>query len=294
MLIGGHSDAASLGEVSFLGKAIALRQDCSCGQKVIDCREWGKIFTHVNARRGIDLLKHPYALRQWDTRAGVLIDRAQQTRCYLLGAKVRSAWCDLRYWLRAKGTIRLRLPLSLERGVNNTLYLYEVVRSEWNKQTVIDSSKNVHKALAVYECARDQARIILLTRDGRGVYYSLRNSGFSRAESASGWYCYYSRAVPLLSRCVAPDHLLTIKYEELVTNLEASMRTICEFLEIPFEKRMVNLSVGERHLVNGNETRFHKDRGVRLDERWKKGLADEELRYFLTNCGQLNLRLGYQ
>lgn len=293
MLIGGHPRAVSLGEFSFLGKALALNQECSCGDKLATCGAWTPIFERVRDERGVDLRKNPYALSQWDTRAATLIDKAQQTKLYLAGSKLRSFLCDARFALPPGHALRPPLSPRLSQGCDNTAYLFDTIASAWDKDVLVDSSKNIHKALAMYERTPRQTRIVFLTRDGRGVFYSRRSSGFSRERSVEAWRRYNERALRLLYRRVVPTQLLHLKYEELVGDVEGQMKRLCDFLELDFHPAMLDLGSGERHVFNGNDTRFSRDQGVRRDERWKTGLASDELAFFMRRASALNIRLGY-
>jgi hypothetical protein len=293
MLLGGHSKIASLGEFSFFGKAIALDQLCSCGEPISECCEWERVFRRVELEKGISLKRNPYALRQWDTHARVIIDRRQQTSTYLAASKIRRVLSDIRFGLPAQSALRLPLSPSLRRGLENTICLYEIVRKEWRRDVVVDSSKNVHKALAVYEASPENTRIVFLTRDGRGVYWSYRRGGFSRAASVAGWAGYYRRAVPLLNSRIAQGHLIRVRYEDLMRDTEGTLASISQFLGVTFEPAMTDLRNPVRHLSNGNDTRFARDRPIALDERWTREMGEDELRYFQSRGGRLNSQLGY-
>ncbi len=292
MLIGGHSKAASLGEFSFLGKAIALDQTCGCGTSVKECTEWNKVFETVLIEKGVDLLEKPYALRQWDTKASVVIDKSQQTFWYLLTAKFRSALCKFRFQRLTR--FKLSFPSSLKRGVENTLYLYRIILTKWEKSIVIDSSKNINKALALADAAPESIKVILLVRDGRGVFHSRRSTGFSRKESLYGWKNYYENAFNLIEKNLKPDQYRIVRYEEVATNPEAVLRDLCKWIGVMYEDEMADLSSGVRHLVNGNDTRFKRDKGLKLDERWKTELDRDELTWFLKHSDGLNRQLGYE
>lgn len=294
ILLGGHSSVSSLGEFSFLGKSIALNQNCSCGSKVIDCKMWAKVFRHIRIEKNIDLLENPYELFQWDAQAGVNIDRNVQTKLYLFNKKMRSLLCDVYYRLPNDVRHSVLLPKTILGGIDNSIYLYDVVREVCGSQLIIDSSKNVHKAISVYNRTPNSTRIIYLTRDGRGVYFSRRTSGFSKNDSVSGWYKYNKRASVLLGKSVPPAHFLQIKYEDLVSDLHGVLDTVCRFLDLDYEENMCDFGYGERHLVNGNDTMFHRSRGVVADERWRNGIDDIELRYFYNKCESLNVKLGYK
>lgn len=151
----------------------------------------------------------------------------------------------------------------------------------------------MHKALLLYSNRPQSFRIIFLTRDGRGVYHSRHSSGFSRRDSIKGWKNYNQRVLLLLGRNVHPEHMLQVRYEDLSSNPKAVLNRVCDFLEIPFEEAMTEYSLGERHTINGNDTRFSRSRGIRFDERWKRELASSELTYFNRHCNGLNRLLGY-
>lgn len=292
MLLGGHSRGASLGEFSFLGKAISLDQTCGCGAKVIECSCWQLVFDRIVADRAIDLRDTPYALRQWDTNASVFVDARQQTHRYLFQARVRSALCRLRYY--APFGVKLPLPSLLKKQIKNAVYLYQAILREWDKDFIMDSSKNMNKALALYEGSKECTCVILLIRDGRGVFYSRRSSGFSREESLGGWLNYYSHAINLIGKNIPSADVKIVKYEELASDAESVLSELCTWLGVPFEQTMVDLSHGERHLVNGNKARFHRDKGIKLDERWKTELKGDELDWFMSRGGKLNRKLGYE
>jgi hypothetical protein len=294
LLLGGHSQLASLGEFSFLGKAIALDQTCGCGEPIRACSSWARVFERIGTEKGIDLLKTPYALRQWDTRAVRLIDKTQQTRAYLLASGARGKWME---W-RAESPARKRmmpLPPSLRRGVDNSFYLYDAIREAWGKQVIVDSSKNIFKALSLYERDPAHVRLVLLTRDGRGVFHSRLTSGLSRDASIGAWLRYYDLAERLIPRNVASEHWRQVRYEELAADPQRSLAGMCEFLHIPYEPRMTDLSAGVRHVVNGNrKATLSRGEGIRLDERWRTALSSDDLGWFASRAGAVNERLGYE
>lgn len=292
LMLGGHSTAASLGEFVFLGKALAMGQQCSCGAPATRCPGWTQVFDHIRQEVGIDLIASPYALQQWDARASVIIDRDFQTPLYCAAAKLRSGWCDVRF--RQRPERRLPLPDSLARGRDNTLLLYRAIATVWNRELLIDSSKNVHHALAVREVVPEQTKIIYLTRDGRGVYHSRRSSGFSDREAALGWYRYNRRALKLLQANTPPERLARVRYEDLVGDPEAVMRRLSAFLGIGFEPAMLRPNPAAQHIVNGNDMRHRRNQALRPDERWKHALPQRELDRFRRLTRAMNERLGYR
>lgn len=294
MLLGGHSQIASLGELSFLGKVLTLDESCGCGQPITRCDAWGTIIDRIKTERSIDLRKTPYALWQWDTRSVHVTDHAQQTPSYLLASRARNLWLRAREYSPAAIRTVMPLPPSLARGLENSLYLYDVIRDQWDKQIVVDSSKNLFKALSVYRKRPMSTKIILLTRDGRGVLYSRLKTGVPRRKSVAAWVKYYSRAHKLLERHVDPTDRMVVRYEDLATQTDQMLKRLCMFLGIAYEDGSQHLNSGYRHVVNGNQgTKSNQRLGVRLDEAWREKLSARDLDYFWKVAGRLSVELGY-
>jgi hypothetical protein len=149
--------------------------------------------------------------------------------------------------------------------------------------------------------ARDPgARFVLLVRDPRDVAASSRRSVFSPFHpwfTAQLWRDQQLIGLELLERLgVERVHLL--RYEDLLDQPEASVRTLCAFLAEPFEPQML---------------RFHESREARtsakLSESWentakpvlsgnagkyRRHLSEEEVRMVEAVCGALMDRLGYE
>lgn len=294
LLLGGHPAVASLGEFSFINKALALGEACSCARPVTGCPAWAPLLTAVRQERDLNWLAQPYGLSQWDTWAQVDRDASRQTPLYMAGRKCRSLLCDLHFDPRLPQGLRPALPGRLREGARNTLWLYDRVRESRGRALVVDSSKNVHKALALGELAGARLKVLYLVRDGRGVYCSRRRSRLSRRLSWTGWARFNARALRLLPRALPPGSLMQLHYEDLVNAPEACLRRVCAFLELDFQPGMLDLAAGERHGINGNDTRFQRHRGIQPDTRWRQELPAWELAYFQSRCGALNRALGYE
>lgn len=294
MFMGGHSQAASLGEINLLNKAIKLNADCSCGSKIRECREWLKVFNAILSTQGINMIEDPYKLRLWDALAYREIDHQHQTNLYRLSINLRKAWMEARDLLPDILREHFPMPPILVKALCNKMNLYKKISHCWNKLIILDSSKNAREAVELHQRWPSRVKVVLLTRDGRGVYLSRRSSGRSQSESVSGWLKYYQRALPLLERYIAPDSLIKIRYEDLASEPERMGHLLCNFVGICFEPQMLDLSSRSRHLVNGNDTRFSPGKGIHLDERWRTKLLGAELEFFQRTGGSMNSLLGYR
>ncbi|PXW81383.1 sulfotransferase family protein [Nitrosomonas sp. Nm84] len=294
MFLGGHSKVASLGEVDLLGKAISLDATCSCGDKLRACIQWRKIFDAILAVQGVDLIKNPYKFKLWDIIAFNEIDYQQQKPAYRLAINLRKAWMGIRDHLPHGLRKDFPIPPILLKALHNKMNLYREISRCWNKSVIVDSSKVFREAIELHQRWPDRVKVILLVRDGRGVYLSRRSSGRSQSESVRGWLSYYRRALPLLESHITPSSLLKIRYEDIASDPRKAGQLLCDFAGISFESNMLDLAQSTRHLVNGNYTKFSPGRGIQLDERWLTELNGEELDFFERIGGNMNHRLGYR
>lgn len=293
MFLGGHSAIASLGEVNFLGNAIRLDQFCSCGRPFNRCDYWRLIFDRLKHETGIDLLRQPYAYPLWDARARVIVDHDYQDWLFHTRFYVKRAWLGIRDKLPDGLHYKCPIPPSYSSALQNKMRLVSIISEEWDKKIVVDSSKNPWEAQELSIRFPGQVLIVFVVRDGRGVYFSKRTSGFSKSDSIKGWRRYYRNALPKLLKRVPKSCLLIMKYEDLASRPEYWGSEICSRVGITYEPKMMDLNSNVRHMASGNDTRFLAAKGIRLDERWRRDLTNREFEYFEKHAGNLNRELGY-
>jgi hypothetical protein len=172
----------------------------------------------VDDRLGKDVMANPYALNMGYPRASVVIDRTHQTPAYLLRRKLVLGvyYLRLRFGLRALDT----LLGAVYEGIANSFLVYDAVRNVLGARAVVDSSKSYLQAVGVYSHDPESVRVVLLTRDGRGVLFSNLKRGVPRRRAVDSWRNQYTRAVPLLRAYLSPEHLIQVKYEDLATSPE--------------------------------------------------------------------------
>ncbi len=157
------------------------------------------------------------------------------------------------------------------------------------------------------------ARFVHLIRDGRDVALSMREKAWwgprSLAETAAWWTHTITTARAHGSG--APDYL-EVRYEDLVQAPEMTLRSICEFIELPWDAAM--LRYHERADDRLQElTGFRSETGEYIStervrdlhtltreppnasriEAWRTGLNPAEVRQFELLAGPLLAALGY-
>jgi hypothetical protein len=290
LLLGSNSNIASLGEINQLPKNISLNTRCTCGQPVRSCKLWKKVISKLNFELGIDILSNPYALNLGFTNPLNVKDKIHQSRAYHTKRKLIKG---LRY-------IELRYDLHFLRpfirpiydGIENTFRLYDAVREILPCDLIVDSSKSYLEAVGVYLARPEKVRIILLTRDGRGVFYSYLKRGFPR-KALYNWKNHYVRALPLLQKHVNPEHLTKIRYEDLANNSSRELERICKFIKVDYESTMLNFANHVHHITNGNNMRFNSSSEIKNDDAWRQKLSERDISFFENKAGGLNRMLGY-
>ena len=218
-------------------------------------------------------------------------DGKNQTRAHFLRRKLLLGL----YYSRLRFGARFLDPLlrSLETTFAANLLTYETVRQVLNADMVVDSSKFYLKALGVYLRNPLEVRIILLTRDGRGVLGSSVKRNWPRNRACwRGGACTNARCRSL-SAMFDPAHLLRVKYEDVASSPARELSRICDFLQVKFEPGMLDFATVTHHSINGNNMRFLRSSQIRIDAEWRDRLSSQDLEYFERRAGRLNRRLGY-
>ena len=291
LLLGSHSKISSLGEVIQLPKNLSLNTICTCGEPVRSCPFWKKVVSNIGLQLGIDLLQNPYALNLGFANPLIIKDKIHHSRRYHLK---RIYFKGLWYFQLKYNLHFLKIFINpIYTGIKNTLKVYDTIQKITSCNIIVDSSKAYLEAIGLYLSRPERVRIIFLTRDGRGVFYSYLKRNF-KPISLNNWKTHYSRAIPLIKRHIKPEHLFSLKYENLATNTDFELNRLCKFLNIDFESGMLNFAEHVHHITNGNNMRFNKNSLIKYDDTWKSALSPDELSYFNNRAGKLNRKLGYE
>ena len=123
------------------------------------------------------------------------------------------------------------------------------------------------------------AKFVHIIRDGRDVSLSLRKVGWhgpTEFDRARYWSKTVSRA-EAVGKQLGKQRYLRVMYRDLVLDVDKTLKTICDFLEIGFEARMLDFyQHAEKHIAS-REKRTHKKlrRAPRVQDvdRWKREMS---------------------
>jgi len=291
LLLGAHSSATAVSELTHLPKNIAHNEQCSCGKAILDCPVWSQVIHRLGQRLDLDLQGDPYGLQLG------FIGESRSQYSDRLGRSYQAAWKIRRIIVYFQQLTGIRLPAWTQHDFAAAqrirTQVYEEIRAVTGESIVVDASKEYLQGVSLYQADPARTRLILLVRDGRAVFYSNLRRNQSLEESLDAWRKYYRHALPVIERRIRPEHVYRLKYEDLATGTEQQLRQICQFLALDFEPAMLEPQANPQHITSGNNMRFAGTRSIKLDTTWKTALSSEQMAYFERHAGDLNRKLGY-
>ena len=304
MLLARHPDICTAGELKVTNLGAVDRYLCSCRAAILKCEFWAAIKRRMGAR-GI-----PFDITAAGTHLAT-IPSAYVRR--LLRPLHRGPFLE---WVRdaALGlspTWRRHFP---EIQLRNAA-LAQAICAETGKDVIVDSSKVGIRLKYLLRNPDLDVRVIRLVRDGRAVALTYTDpAAFADAEeprlrgggagaqarherlplssAAHEWRRSNEEAEALL-RTIEPGRSIEISYEQLCSELEATLRRLFGFIGVNPNRLEASGSSPEHHVV-GNGMRLDAVLEVQLDERWKSVLTPAALGTFEEVAGSLNRKLGYR
>ena len=129
-----------------------------------------------------------------------------------------------------------------------------------NKPRVFEKTPSHIRYIDPIREAMPTAKIIHIIRDGRAVSLS-RQRLYWMSDSFTKNMYEWKQTVSTGRRRLADDpHAMPVRYEDLVTNEEATMKTLCEFIGVPFQPSILTPDGSEQKILEHNAD-------------WKKGVA---------------------
>jgi hypothetical protein len=144
------------------------------------------------------------------------------------------------------------------------------------------------------------ARILHMVRDPRDRYASSRTRWKLRRGGIGAGVAEW-----LTSARLAADHSVrfptryrVVRYEDLVTEPERTVRAICRFVDEPFEPAMLAMEGAPRLLDQGSNSSYgRREAGVIATDsigRYRTVLSEREIAYAQRVAGDEMLQLGYR
>jgi hypothetical protein len=139
---------------------------------------------------------------------------------------------------------------------------------------------NYHRVLKIWP----DARFIHLLRDGRDVAHSIIGMGWAGNTFLGGEY--WLRAEQLWDKLrdqLTPDRWIEIRYEDLVSQPEAALRRVCQFIGVTYSPEMLDFP---------KDTSYSAPSPQHVGQ-WKHKLAPREVQLAEACIGTMLVSRGY-
>jgi hypothetical protein len=303
MLLAGHHEVYTAGELKATSLGDPDRYRCSCGAPIRQCAFWNDISASMAARgHAFDVAAAGTHITAGATPYVASLLRPLHRGPILEGAR-DAALALAPSW---------RAQLRRFNGVNAALVRSLCERT--GRRVVVDSSKVGIRLKYLLRNPGLDVRVIRLVRDGRAVALTytdpagyadasdpgLRGGGdgssrdrerLSVKDAAHEWRRSNEEADAIVAG-LPPSRCTTVAYEDVCTNTDAVLARLWSFLGVAPRDRAAGWRAQAAHVI-GNGMRFDRSDRVQLDDRWKSALDAAALATFDAEAGALNRRLGY-
>ena len=210
-------------------------------------------------------------------------------------------WSDVNRDMRERYNERLtEVPFNLRKSTlshdlalkRNKVALDSILHIS-GKSIICDSSKDSKRLDVLLGSKLFNVKVIYLVRDGRAIVHSYRRKYGSWLP---GWFNLTStdRSARKLKDKFGEDNWLTIRYEDMVTNLENSLDKICKFADINFETAMLTPNTSDFNGLGGNNLLNRPIDNIKLDTAWKTEMPNMVRTFTSMTVARFNRRYGYR
>lgn len=147
------------------------------------------------------------------------------------------------------------------------------------------------------------AKFVGVVRDPRAFLASYKNyirkgsveyrNRFNAVTNSLLWRSYMNSLLRTMNSPLGQD-VMMLRYEELVADPEGQVRRMCEFLELEYDPRMLEIQRANSSYVRQDQERTRKGISMQSVERWRTELTTPELWILEKVCAETMRRLGYE
>lgn len=169
-------------------------------------------------------------------------------------------------------------------------------KSRWGEKT----PGNIYHANILIDMFPD-AHFIHLVRDPRAGVESMRRVSFFSDDivfNALNRHKIMTHGRSWLKQNVPADQHIEMRYEDLVTAPEKTLKDVCDFLKITYEPGMLNFHVdAERYMIEEAASSFNQAATQPISEeridKWQNRLNDDEIATIELVCQEEMEEFGY-
>ena len=165
---------------------------------------------------------------------------------------------------------------------------------EISKKSIIsDASKNSKRLEALLQSKSFKVRVIYLVRDGRAIVHAYRRKYKSCWPGLYNLISTDSAARRLMAK-YGSENWLTIRYEDMATDLEGTLRNICSFSKINYESLMLHPDTSNFNGLGGNRLIKRPIDKIILDNVWQTEMPTMVRAFTSFIVANFNRRYGYK
>jgi len=273
MMLGAHSKVCHIGESAYWSKLDTRTVKCCCG--MVGCQTLIKVFNIISsfpneamsvhdACGAVDLKEEPNKIRHSLSLSAEIINTDMYASTFQL--------CLI--------------------GLGKIADAFRIVLG---KEIIVENSKYISIAEALLD-EKSNWKIIVLMRDPRGVASCNKETGERKSiprpvrDKINLFTSFANRAAAIIKQ----KNTMLVRYEDLCRNTGVTLGSICKFIGIQFEERMLRFKKYKGHLLMGNHMMHDMNEVVQEDIRWRYLLDTEEKHMFKRrDIAQAYANFGY-
>jgi hypothetical protein len=144
---------------------------------------------------------------------------------------------------------------------------YRLYAARFNKRRYGDKTPSYARHMTAIEALLPEAHFIHLVRDGRDAAISLRKLWFSPGNTMTEQAVFWrDNVLTAREQGGKVQHYLEVSYENLVRDPKRVLLEICNFIELPFSKKMLEYHRQAQARLNEHEGRLNKEGTVVLSK----------------------------
>lgn len=280
MMLGAHPSIATVGELKNVPLSFRNDQACSCGNSMRSCPFWRQVAAQLQTRN-LDPATETF--------------RTHVNGCKTLVERIVVGQIRGRMW-EASRAGALRLWPAARRHLNHTLTcntaVINIIMKMTGRNVFLDTSKDASRLRYLAQSGQFRISVLHLIRDGRAVAYSLIRKGVDPREAACEWVHEHEQAERLQKMEICSRRWMQIRYEEFCADPDAALASMCDFVGVSREHRVLDFRSWDNHVV-GNRLRLETGKQISLDEKWRSELLGDSLEIVESVTGDMNRRYGY-
>ncbi|MBW7992597.1 MAG: sulfotransferase [Planctomycetes bacterium] len=281
-LLATHPQVGTMGELKATARGDVDQYYCSCGELLRQCVFWQQVDKELD-QNGV-----PFDISDFGTHFHCASSRFTDR---LLRAAVRGTAFEVlrKVGLKVLPAARRQFKKILDKNkavIDAVLKLQQV-------DVFLDGSKDPIRLKYMSDSGYWNIKVIFLIRDGRGAANSyIKHHGVDMKTAATEWRRCNEEAENILHG-LDKSQWIEVSYEELCKDTENTLVRLFDFIGLDPSKRAQDFRSVENHIL-GNEMRMNTTSEIRLDEKWRSILTEEQLSIFDREVGEMNRRYGYK